>query len=186
MCFSCLFKLYNLIIRTGLEAKQVLFYTMQLAVALDYLHGPHNQPILIIASLLLHLCMPRSWPARFQYPSHTFRSGNPSSRFKTRQRFASTNRIYQANRFVPPFFFCFSTSQVYPRHMVKYIADMGICGHLKNGVCLDGSGTVGYMCPQRHTGDGAHGTPSDWFSLGVMLHQLLCKVISPTLTLTFT
>jgi serine/threonine protein kinase len=66
--------------------------------------------------------------------------------------------------------------------MVKCIADMGICGHLKKGVCLDGSGTVGYMCPQRHTGDGAHGTPSDWFSLGVMLHQLLCKVISPILT----
>jgi len=99
----------------GLESKQVTFYSMQLAIALDYLHSLK----------IVH------------------RDLKPGNVLLLETGFCK-------------------------------LTDMGICGRLVDGVCHDGSGTVGYMCPQRHIGDGVHGAPSDWFSLGVMIHQLLC------------
>ncbi|KAJ1438757.1 kinase-like domain-containing protein, partial [Ochromonadaceae sp. CCMP2298] len=39
--------------------------------------------------------------------------------------------------------------------------------------CRSTSGTHGYMAPEIYVGNHSHGTPSEWFSAGVTLHELL-------------
>ena len=54
------------------------------------------------------------------------------------------------------------------------LTDFGIslkCGDVEN--CDARSGTMGYMAPEIIKSGGSHGTPSEWFSLGVCSHEFL-------------
>jgi serine/threonine protein kinase len=54
------------------------------------------------------------------------------------------------------------------------LSDFGISGLLDNdGCCFAKSGTKGYAAPELYHSSHRHGTPSDWFSAAVTVHEFL-------------
>lgn len=57
------------------------------------------------------------------------------------------------------------------------LSDFGISGIMdKEGYCYQKSGTRGYAAPELYSPSHRHGAPSDWFSLGVTMHEFLTGV----------
>lgn len=56
------------------------------------------------------------------------------------------------------------------------LTDFGIARQVdSNGLCRSGSGTGGYMPPELYTKSHAHSKTTDWFALGVAIHEFLTK-----------
>ena len=60
-----------------------------------------------------------------------------------------------------------------PLVFLMNLKDLGISSRVRAGVCKKGSGTTYYMAPERFTPSREHSYPSDWWSYGVMAHELL-------------
>ena len=57
------------------------------------------------------------------------------------------------------------------------LSDFGISGIMdKEGYCYQKSGTRGYAAPELYSPSHRHGAASDWFSLGVTVHEFLTGV----------
>ena len=65
-----------------------------------------------------------------------------------------------------------SHSQHYTLRYTK-LTDFGVSKKMVNGLCKGNSGTAGYMAPEIYSKSHLHAEPSDFFSAGVVLHQML-------------